>query len=411
MFMICSLDDLLGRCRRRKERHQKGNGLQSQIELTFIYNLDRDFWQNEPNPLGSGRGRLCALTTECRSCCRDGEHYRTNHPTARNRNRMVTAMVSYSASAHWGLSMGKQDSIKNKPAPPGEGATVPASGPDVTPKMALASAEGPRIEPPHIESSPIGTTTIAAPRIALAAVAAPHIAPDIAEPGPASGEGAPGPLAAEETAPEPPAESAPHPRVNRFTMLAACLALAAAFGGMLGALAAFALARPQPMPVIAAGKLGSEEIQALKENVVQARVELAALKVSIDAGNRTATTQFTKIAERIERMERNAAEPAAKLSKAVETLERLSRAEGAASLKDLTGSIALSQPIAAKPGGLEGWVLRDVHHGTAFIEGRAGVIEVEQGDLVPGLGHIDAIRKQDGRWVVVTSKGTITAPR
>jgi hypothetical protein len=95
----------------------------------------------------------------------------------------------------------------------------------------------------------------------------------------------------------------------------------------------------------------------------------------------------------------------------VETLERLSRAEGAASLKDLTGSIALSQPIAAKPGGLEGWVLRDVHHGTAFIEGRAGVIEVEQGDLVPGLGHIDAIRKQDGRWVVVTSKGTITAPR
>jgi hypothetical protein len=38
-------------------------------------------------------------------------------------------------------------------------------------------------------------------------------------------------------------------------------------------------------------------------------------------------------------------------------------------------------------------------------------MEVEQGDLVPGLGRIDAIRKQDGRWVVVTSKGVITAPR
>jgi hypothetical protein len=56
-------------------------------------------------------------------------------------------------------------------------------------------------------------------------------------------------------------------------------------------------------------------------------------------------------------------------------------------------------------------VLRDVHRGTAFIEGRAGVIEVEQGDLVPGLGRIEAVRKQEGRWVVVTSKGTITAPR
>jgi hypothetical protein len=330
---------------------------------------------------------------------------------------MVTAMVSYSASAHWGLSMGKQDSVKDKPTPAGEGATVPAvSGMDVTPKMALASADRPRIETPKMESSPIGKaqaepTTIAAAKIELASIEAPHIAPDIAGLKPASGEDDPGPLAGEDTAPEPPAEIAPPPRVNRFTMLAACLALAAAFGGMVGALAAFALARPHPTPVIAAGKFGSEEIQALKENVVQARVELAALKVSIDAGNRGATTQFTKIAERIERMERNAAEPAAKINKAVENFERLSRADGAASLKDLTGSITPPQPIAGKSGALEGWVLRDVHRGTAFIEGRAGVMEVEQGDLVPGLGRIDAIRKQDGRWVVVTSKGTITAPR
>ena len=27
----------------------------------------------------------------------------------------------------------------------------------------------------------------------------------------------------------------------------------------------------------------------------------------------------------------------------------------------------------------------------------------------PGLGRVDAIRKQDGRWVVVTSKGLIVA--
>jgi len=36
------------------------------------------------------------------------------------------------------------------------------------------------------------------------------------------------------------------------------------------------------------------------------------------------------------------------------------------------------------------------------------MMEVEQGDLVPALGRIDAIRKQDGRWVVVTSRGIIT---
>jgi hypothetical protein len=325
---------------------------------------------------------------------------------------MVTAMVSYSASAHWGLSMAKQDSVKDKPKPAGEKATAPtASDTEATPKMALASFERPSNETPKGESPPIGTaqaetSTIAAPKIELTSIEAPHIAPEIVELKPGLGESGPG---QEEIADESAAGNAPPSHVNRFTMLAACLALAAAFGGMVGALAAYGFVRPQPAPVMAAGKLGSEEIQALKENVVQARVELAALKASTDAGNRIATTQFTKIAERIERMERNAAEPASKITKAVESLERLARTEGAASPKDLTGSITPPQPVAAKSGGVEGWVLRDVHRGTAFIEGRAGVMEVEQGDLVPGLGRIDAIRKQDGRWVVVTSKGTITA--
>jgi hypothetical protein len=343
-------------------------------------------------------------------------------------------MVSNSPSAHWGFSMGKQHSGKDKPAV--AGAALIANGAEVTPIMALASLERPDLETSQGSSSIAIAPTqfVAAPKIGLANIDASRIAPKVAEPelplerksdhdsprksgqescvasGESSAEASSAaPVAAGESEPKPALETPP-PRVNRFTMLAACLALAAALGGMVGALAAFALARPQPAPVIAAGKFSSEEIQALKENVVQARVDLAALKVSIDAGNRGATTQFTKLAERIERMERNAAEPAAKLNKAVENIERIARAESAASLKDVTGSIAPTQPIAGKPGGLEGWVLRDVHRGTAFLEGRNGIVEVEQGDLVPGLGRIDAIRKQDGRWTVVTSKGTITAP-
>jgi hypothetical protein len=58
---------------------------------------------------------------------------------------------------------------------------------------------------------------------------------------------------------------------------------------------------------------------------------------------------------------------------------------------------------------VEGWVLRDVANGGALIEGRHGIYEVYAGDPVPGLGRIDAIRKQDGRWVVVTSKGLVVA--
>jgi hypothetical protein len=58
---------------------------------------------------------------------------------------------------------------------------------------------------------------------------------------------------------------------------------------------------------------------------------------------------------------------------------------------------------------VEGWVLRDVGNGGALIENRRGVYEVYTGDPVPGLGRVDAIRRQDGRWVVVTSKGLIVA--
>ena len=54
-------------------------------------------------------------------------------------------------------------------------------------------------------------------------------------------------------------------------------------------------------------------------------------------------------------------------------------------------------------------MLRDIGNGGALIQSRRGIYEVYAGDAVPGLGRVDAIRKQDGRWVVGTSKGLIVA--
>ena len=80
---------------------------------------------------------------------------------------------------------------------------------------------------------------------------------------------------------------------------------------------------------------------------------------------------------------------------------------------------ALPAPVPALPQEslrgpvLDGWVVRNVNRNVAIIQGRRiGVIEVEAGDIVPGVGRIQAIRKQpDGKWVVVTSKGLITSAR
>ena len=302
---------------------------------------------------------------------------------------------------------------------------------DLTPKAEAPKAEAPKAEAPKIEAPAIETITPDTPKIGaptnepprieipktatgtrkaeLASVEAPGIAPGMDEPKPS----AQAEVGAGDAGGEPAAEGT-GPRVSRFTLLAASLALAAALGGMAGALAAYGLARPGPAPSVSAGRTNLDEIQALKENVVQARVELAALKVSVDSANRNASAQFTRIGERIERIERIQAEPTTKLNKAVEMLDRISRGDGGQQPKEVTGSVApppANGPNQPPKSGLEGWVVRDVHRGTALIEGRMGIIEVEQGDLVPGLGRVDAIRKQDGRWVVVTSRGLITSGR
>jgi hypothetical protein len=310
--------------------------------------------------------------------------------------------------------MSKHEFIQDTPSPSGEAQIPLASEPSATPKMALAGVDAAKADTtkteavsapePEAASAEAATRTVGH-KIDLAGVDAPGIAPDIDELKPSFYKEA----AERDDALQDSADETPH--VSRFTLLAAALALAAALGAMIGALAAYGLARPANTAV-AAGRTGLEEVQALKENVVQTRVELAALKLSIDSGNRNAAAQFTRISERIDRVERAQAEPAAKLTKAVDALERLSRGESAP--KDVTGSVspppaAVNQ--AAKPGAIDGWVVRDVHRGTALIEGRMGLIEVDQGDVVPGLGRVDAIRRQDGRWVVVTSKGLIMPPR
>jgi hypothetical protein len=316
-------------------------------------------------------------------------------------------------------------------APAAEAASEPEMPKPETPKPEISNPKvpvpvvskpiSPIIALAKIEAVMAVRAAIEPPKIELASIASPRIAPDIDESEPAVDAPEPGPrVAAEETAAaEPPAE-APAPRINRFTMLAAALALSAGLGGMVGVLAATSFTRSDAAPSAVAGRTGLEEFQALKESVVQARVDLAAMKASIDAGNRNAGAQLTKLGERIDRMERGQAEPTARLSKAIDTLDRLARADAAAQARDVTGSITPPAPaaapaVAAAPrpgGGLDGWVVRDVRRGTALIEGRMGVIEVDQGDIVPGLGRVDAIRKQpDGRWVVVTTRGLITSAR
>jgi len=96
-----------------------------------------------------------------------------------------------------------------------------------------------------------------------------------------------------------------------------------------------------------------------------------------------------------------------------ERFDRIERRIDSLATKDSTGSVPATPPqkVGAR-GPLAGWTVRDVYRNSALIQGtKIGTKEVSPGDNVPGLGRIHSIRQQDGRWVVVTSRGIIAQPR
>ncbi|ABE64129.1 conserved hypothetical protein [Nitrobacter hamburgensis X14] len=208
---------------------------------------------------------------------------------------------------------------------------------------------------------------------------------------------------------------------RRLAAIAAVAVLAAIAGAIGGSLATSGLGHG------VAGEQSSamaSRTQAMEATITRLESEVATLKTGIDRSAKGEAGQFAKVNDRLDKVEKAHAESAAKLTKLNETLDRqrvsssASVAAPAAAATNVTGSIpTVATPVplpAAKPAiarlpAVEGWVLRDVANGGALIEGRGGIYEVYAGDPVPGLGRVDAIRKQDGRWVVVTSRGLVVS--
>jgi hypothetical protein len=214
---------------------------------------------------------------------------------------------------------------------------------------------------------------------------------------------------------------------RRVAALAAVIALAAVAGAVGGALATAGFGR------VAGDKATVAGSRALEDTISRLDTEVAALRTSLEQASKHSAAQIGKTSDRLDKVEKAQVEPAAKLAKLSETVEKLRTAAVAppaaapvaavaaapVAPKESTGSIQTAnaaaapvplpapKPEVARLPTVEGWVLRDVGNGSALIEGRQGIFEVYAGDPIPGLGRIDAIRKQDGRWVVVTSRGLI----
>jgi hypothetical protein len=196
---------------------------------------------------------------------------------------------------------------------------------------------------------------------------------------------------------------------SRFTLLAATLALAAGLGAAAGAVGVPLVAQIASKPATAAAPTAAidatAEVQALKGMIAQLSTDLGALRTAVEQSGKP-IPQLGKLAERLDRIEKAQAEPAARIAKIGEAIERLEK-RAAAPANDITGAIPPAPPAKPSPTIIDDYVVRKVFDGVALVEGRRGIIEVEPGMSLPGAGRIEEIRRQDGRWVVVTSKGLI----
>jgi len=242
-----------------------------------------------------------------------------------------------------------------------------------------------------------------------------------------------GPKADVRAEPAPPklrAEPA-SPKKRRISSLAAMVAIAAAAGAVGGALVTTLL--PQ-FPAEAA--MPTSDNATLEGSIARIDADIQALKAGTEPGGQAGQMQGQGVdptTERLDRLERAEADSSAKIVRLSDATERLrvavQSASGApltapATSRETTGAVtsatasafgavrpaATPKPVdAGRLPIVQGWSLRDVNHGLALIEGRNGFYEVYAGDPIPGLGRVDQIKRQDGRWVVVTTKGLVVS--
>ncbi len=299
--------------------------------------------------------------------------------------------------------------------------------PAIAPDHEAPMADAPKVDAPKIEA-----TKPEAPKIEAGKAGAPGTAGKmlVMAPGDRSWRGEAGAKADAEQA----------PAKRRFGAMAAVVALAMIAGAAGGAFATIGTIHT----VDAVATAPAPASGALEAAIARIDADVQQLKSGLDHTSKAALTQFNKTSDRLEKIEKAQAEPTAKLAKLSEAVEKLRAAPAPAPVvaaaapaavapvapKEITGSVTPSAVAAAAPAAsaapaaapatppkpevgrlptVDGWYLADVGYGGALIRNRRGTFEVYAGDHIPGLGRIDAVRKQDGRWVVVTEKGLIVA--
>jgi hypothetical protein len=284
-------------------------------------------------------------------------------------------------------------------------------------KVEVAKLDLPSVESPSISPADLVTVTVSEPVPEIAPETAPMIEPVAAVAVPVAE-----PVVAAAPAVEPAAESGIQiiwptfnvpkltPRHKRHALLAASVAIVGALGAVIGAAASGGFA-PKPAPLVNVAT--ADDRKALEQSIARLTSQVTTLKASLDATNKAAHAQIAKISERADRIERNAS--AELVTGSISAPQTVPAAAAPVPVPTPRPAPRIAAPeiqqAPSRPQIVQDWAIREARDGYVYVQGHGDVFQVVAGAPLPGLGPVESIRRQDGRWVVTTPKGIIVSMR
>lgn len=190
------------------------------------------------------------------------------------------------------------------------------------------------------------------------------------------------------------------PRHKRYALLAASVTFAAALGAVIGALASGGYSAPAKPDVIAV-----EQNKAMQQSIAKLGKEITTLKASLEQVNKSAHSQIAKISERLE-------QSAAEITGSITAPQTTAPAVTPLPMpRPAQRFAAVEPPPPARMPVLAGWSIHDTRNGYVFVENHGALYQVRLGVPLPGLGPVQSVKRQDGRWIVLTPKGIIVSLR
>ena len=199
----------------------------------------------------------------------------------------------------------------------------------------------------------------------------------------------------------------PQATQTRRSPLSALLGIAAIFGAgsYVFQHAQNAMSKQAPAPVVA--KATDAGLNEAQRQIAALQTEVRDLRAKLDAVERRQPAETANAQgpapepPKIASAAQAAPETAASSAASAPTNPPAPPPQAATTEAQVTKVAPTPQKIVS------GYRLREAFRSNALVESGRGVIDVQPGDVLPGVGRVIAILKRAGRWVVSTETGDI----